>query len=223
MQNATQLHHVVPCPLAAHHDMAQQHSAFCLSLAYVASHAPVPEQQRCQQGSPGAACGTVQQTVLAVCRWLGCECRGPRHLSGSTGARGQATITRYKQAAAVLVAVSSQRSIRTVASHASIPARLALHIPAGPTRTIGILETAHALSCKVPEDCPCLHRTACRSSSATSVLPPCWMAASSQRCPRTSSRSRSPNTPVKRSLWGSRAAPPPEPAGPSLYAECDPL
>ena len=33
-----------------------------------------------------------------------------------------------------------------------------------------------------------------------------------------------PNTPVKRSLWGSRAAlPPEEPAGPSPYAECDPF
>ncbi len=33
-----------------------------------------------------------------------------------------------------------------------------------------------------------------------------------------------PNTPVKRSLWGSRAAPPPEePAGPSPYADCDPF
>ena len=34
-----------------------------------------------------------------------------------------------------------------------------------------------------------------------------------------------PNTPVKRSLWGSRAAAPPpeEPAGPSPYADCDPF
>ena len=33
-----------------------------------------------------------------------------------------------------------------------------------------------------------------------------------------------PNTPVKRSLWGSRAAPAPEePAGPSPYADCDPF
>jgi len=33
-----------------------------------------------------------------------------------------------------------------------------------------------------------------------------------------------PNTPVKRSLWGSKAAPPPEePAGPSPYADCDPF
>jgi hypothetical protein len=33
-----------------------------------------------------------------------------------------------------------------------------------------------------------------------------------------------PNTPVKRSLWGSRAAPlPEEPAGPSPYADCDPF
>ena len=34
-----------------------------------------------------------------------------------------------------------------------------------------------------------------------------------------------PNTPVKRSLWGSRAAAPPpeEPTGPSPYADCDPF
>ena len=80
-----------------------------------------------------------------------------------------------------------------------------------PTQACGALSAA----LPVQESMPVIRRHKRAATMLDGSQPP--------EVPKDQQPITQPNTPVKRSLWGSRAAPPPEPAGPSPYAECDPF
>ena len=82
---------------------------------------------------------------------------------------------------------------------------------ADPTRACGALSAA----LPVQESVPVIRRHKRAATMLDGSQPP--------EVPKDQQPITQPNTPVKRLLWGSRAAPPPEPAGPSPYAECDPF